>query len=196
MKRTVILVATILISLILIIPATYSWFISREQKPNEFNVANYGVKLVEVFHGWEQKEVQVSNTGEAAVLVRVTAIPILMNYDKSERLNTTIDGDEILDFVRPANFAANWYDGGDGWYYYRHALLPGENTTLFLEKVVLQPWFDFNANPEYDGANLDVDVIMSSEIITGTYKHEDIWDVSSNPALKTFLRNICDSYSA
>lgn len=64
------------------------------------------------------KIVQVKNTGEYACYVRVTA------FAGSEYTLTYEDGG-----------SGNWFDGGDGYWYYKELLQPGETTESMQIKL-------------------------------------------------------------
>ena len=188
MKKITLAVIVVTISLALVIAGSYAWYFSEDKEENEAVIGHYDVKLVEVFDGWDQKQVSVANVGEVAALVRVSVIPILIGSD-GERMNT--DGRVVLNFA--PGYESDWYYGGDGWYYFRRALLPGEQTSNLLESVTFDDDdIDWDV---FGGAKLDVDVLLGQASVTSNYQHESVWDLGANPDLIALLRGICNGYT-
>ena len=194
MKKLIVIFLSVTLSIGLVLWGSYSWYFAEENLPNEFSIAHFSVILNEVFTGWEQKEVSAVNTGELPALVRLAAIPILTYTDEDgvrHRLN--IEG--RVNLTRPDHFDDYWYNAGDGWYYYKQALLPAQETTLFLTKAEFVGDAEFFAqHPEYIGAELQVDVIMESAPVTATYEHAKMWDLKNDQVLILLLEGICDLY--
>lgn len=85
------------------------------------------------------KEVAFENTGTAAVFLRFTygeywetGIELLEGYTSSEYVTKNW----IDDYSEDASDTSStlWYDGGDGWYYYKLVLSAGESVDI-LESV-------------------------------------------------------------
>lgn len=112
----------------------------------------------------EQKKVQFKNNGSSSVFLRITYTEYWekINQDGSstgELLpNQTLnrDGDlidcmdklvrdlsnpedpQVMDWKSPeANLSTQWFQGDDGWYYYKAILGPGENTDKILDYVTI-----------------------------------------------------------
>lgn len=69
-----------------------------------------------------EKNVWVKNTGSADAFVRAS---IKYQFDDG----TPLDEEDISFTLN----TADWYDGGDGYYYYRHALRPSEESSPLFE---------------------------------------------------------------
>ncbi|MCL2748142.1 MAG: hypothetical protein FWE59_05745 [Oscillospiraceae bacterium] len=203
MKKIIVAFFAVALSVAMVVAGSYAWYSADDEQPNEFTLGRFGVILNEVFDGWDQKEVSASNTGDIPALVRLTALPILVYTDGNgaqQRLN--VEG--RVELIRPVGFSDNWYDAGDGWFYYKFALAPSEETPLFLRRVVFDDYEGILSILPEDASDLrlEVDVIMEAVEIAKSsksghlYRFEDVWDVGSLDAgqtnvLRDLLRGIC-----
>lgn len=90
------------------------------------------------------KYARFTNTGEGAVVIRAA---YAQNWSVTSGtdityLNNLYANGFSNDPVAQINWIANgfmnptlWYDGGDGWYYYRLPLAPGDSTPAVMESV-------------------------------------------------------------
>lgn len=142
------------------IDSAYAWLSGSNSADNVLQLPQFSVMAEEsndgtTFSGWTNpgidwmnpvpKYTRFTNTGQTAMVLRV-------GY--SEYWTKTLDdgqGGTTLQYLsnsfngQPAatpNWTANgfgnttlWYNGGDGWYYYRHVLAPGESTEVVLQSV-------------------------------------------------------------
>lgn len=159
--------------------ATSALLKDEDRKLNQFRVGNVQAQIKETFEppaqttpGSEaeaiQKQVEVENTGEQTIFVRVMLLP--------QMEKTTEEGSTIS---LPASFTGaspqlgmvlnttDWIQGEDGYFYYLHALKQGTKTHPVLEKVYL-----IEANlpeellEEYQEAQLRIDV--KTEVVNTT----------------------------
>ncbi|MBR3378185.1 hypothetical protein IKG50_02550 [Candidatus Saccharibacteria bacterium] len=108
------------------------------------------------------------------------------------------DGDSIA-IINFQN-QADWEDGGDGWYYYKHQLAPGDESNSFFKSVTMNCGMNMSKELKYcendDGTDCDKDISEYSEatyhifIRMQTYWGEqppaDQYNVSIDPNGGTF----------
>lgn len=87
-----------------------------------------------------KKEVAVKNeTSEPAwVCVELECTIVGKN---GEKMKTTIGDTALVGYVYPDNFAENWVQQGD-FYYYKKPLDGNQTTTLLIEEVAIAPEMD------------------------------------------------------
>ena len=94
--------------------------------------------------GKKQKEVRFKNTGSADVFLRIAYAETWVYTEslsggKTEQIilpNRSEPGnDDSIVSKEWHNWNDNWYDGGDGWYYYKKVLEAGKNTEEILKSV-------------------------------------------------------------
>ena len=206
LKKLIVAVLSVTAALCLVVGGTYSWFYAQDNVPDKFSMSHFDVRLNEIFTGGyepgDQKEVVASNVGNMPALVRVSAVPVITG--ETGTLPLYIDGKAVFKLVRPSpDFDDNWMAGQDGWYYYQHVLLPGEETSenslygdgRFLLRVEYNDDFDLAAHPEYSGAVLTVDVMLGSSPVTPPEWFMSIWDVSRDRNVVNMLNTLCVPYN-
>jgi len=94
--------------------------------------------------GTVDKYARFTNTGEASVVIRAAYAQqwSVTNGAEVTYLNNLYENGLVFDEIAQPNWiaggflnAALWYDGGDGWYYYRQPLAPGDSTQTIMESV-------------------------------------------------------------
>jgi hypothetical protein len=165
-NKPFILLFCVMLALFLNLGSTGAWFTATDARTNSFTGdprKDFNIGVVDVFDSdpptsnlvWV-KRVGAINYAKKAGFVRLLVMPAFL----------AADGETIL----PAEFGvhvliedlntADWMAGGDGYYYYKHILEPGESTDEMSPKKNL-----FNAvsisdalGDEYDGAHLKIEV--------------------------------------
>lgn len=91
------------------------------------------------------KEVSFKNTGSAAAFLRIAYSEC---WTSGSGTDAVILSNKVNDTdVATKNFDwSDWQDGGDGWYYYKEVLPPGETSSQLLDKVTF---------PSYTGVYAD-----------------------------------------
>lgn len=91
------------------------------------------------------KLVEVKNTGNNPAFVRVSVVRQI-----------TLEGQEEPDLsLLSFNWnTTDWEDGGDGFWYYKEVLMPGESTTALFEHMTLSPAM----GNDYQNAQIKVDI--------------------------------------
>lgn len=104
-------------------------------------------KTGSVHNGTKQKEVVFRNEGSADIFLRIAYAETWIYTEKSsdgkaEEIllpnRSETGGDDSIVAKDWYNWDANWYDGGDGWYYYKKILEAGEETDEILRSVTFK----------------------------------------------------------
>ena len=129
-KGLVILTAALLLN-VCCFTLAYAYSVSTAKAMNEFTVGDNEIEINEVFDppGWMdngdeiQKEVTATNTGRSSCAVRVLVKP---------------DNMDVMNYITLDFDTRRWHDGGDGYYYYKGILAPGQTTEALFSKVVVE----------------------------------------------------------
>ena len=129
-----------------------------------------------VRNGRKQKEVSFKNEGTADVFLRIAYAETWIYSDssaegKEEILlpNRNIPGDDdsivAKDWQSP--WKDYWFDGGDGWYYYKKVLKAGQETDEILRSVTFRSNYDDSryASAEYQ-LHFQVEAVQASDELT------------------------------
>lgn len=137
----------------------------KVEHTNQLKADQMHAKTVEVFEqnseprGTVSKSVSFQNDSSSSAFLRVAYAETWENdYDDEEDgayvptiLNNQIDGKDVAvknwinGFGKDSDF---WQDGGDGWFYYKRILKPGESTDPVLESVTF-PFAEGGATQEF-----------------------------------------------
>lgn len=143
--------------------------------------------------GTVDKYARFTNTGEASVVVRAAYARqwAITTSTETIYLNNLYANGFVFDPVAQLNWVDNgflntslWYDGGDGWYYYRLPLAPGDSTVTVLESVS----FAYPIPAEY----LDADYALLFKVEACQYSTADI-NENAQAAWLSFGRTYSES---
>lgn len=125
--------------------------------------------------GKKQKEVMFKNTGSADVFLRIAYAETWVYTEslsggKTEQIilpNRSEPGnDDSIVSKEWHNWNDNWYDGGDGWYYYKKVLEAGKNTEEILKSVTFNDTDNYPdsryADAEYQ-LHFQVEAVQASD---------------------------------
>lgn len=142
---------------------TLAYFNQTMTAENKFDTGKYGSTIVEEFkpedgNDWKpgvevNKDVEVVNTGDQDVVVRVKFDETWVNKTSSKRIkeNNLLDGTTMQDNAVDGlvekdgsvveltlnGVSTTWLRGEDGWYYFKDKLAAGATTDTFLDSVKL-----------------------------------------------------------
>ncbi len=111
---------------------------------NTLQADNTATKIVEVFTpqapvGTVSKDVKFKNSGSSDVFMRIAYVESWKQKNEAgevQLLENQIGGIESAQKQWTDAFQSQWQDGGDGWFYYRHILSPGQETDSILKQVM------------------------------------------------------------
>ncbi|MDR1806068.1 MAG: hypothetical protein LBQ80_04790 [Clostridium sp.] len=182
--KPLILLVCAVYCLTMLLGGTFAWFSFSDEKTETIftpgPAASINIGLVDVFPPGETKpgesrvkRVGAQNMTNTAVFVRLLVLPCIV-ADDGTLLPAEIGEQLLLDDLN----TADWYDGGDGYYYYRHVLKSGESTdsakNLFNSVSVAASLPD-----AYKGARLTIDVRCDS-VEARKYAYRVAWWQDSN----------------
>lgn len=123
-----------------------------------------------------QKEIAVKNeTGEPA-WIRVKLECTIVSKD-GRVMETTLGETALIDYVYPDNFAENWVQEGD-FYYYKKPLAGNQTTTLLIEEVAIAP----EMNNPYQECTVTVNVkAYAVQSKNNTPESGDVLDIKGWP---------------
>jgi len=161
-KKNILIIA--LLGVLVLIGGTMAYHTSKGFFVNLFHLGVYKTEASEYFsspNNWQPCEeipklVVIKNTGDVNVTARVS-------YEEFWKGANSTSADHVTELplkngnnesIAQINFdyVDDWLDGGDGWYYYRYTLAPGEWTTSFIKSVTL------NCGMNFAGDNVCSDV--------------------------------------
>ena len=152
MKRKVIsLVLLGVVVLVMSIPGVFAFMFGKTQTlVNTFTPANVSCEIVESFDGKTKSSVQVQNTSNIAVYIRVCVVG---HYVDPNGVPVALNAPTV-------NFAVgeNWIKNTDGFYYYKYPIAPDDHdsekiddditTNLLLGNWELPPRYVTDSNDE------------------------------------------------
>ena len=142
--------------------------------------------------GKKQKEVMFKNTGSADVFLRIAYAETWVYTEslsggKTEQIilpNRSEPGnDDSIVSKEWHNWNDNWYDGGDGWYYYKKVLEAGKNTEEILRSVTFN---DIDNYPDSRYADAEYQLHFQVEAVQAS----DELQVSKDAVKELFDKSI------
>lgn len=165
MKNKKIMIALIAVAIIGIAGLTFAYFSDTVILPNSFKTKPYSTTVTEVFESpdnWTPgtttaKTVYATNNGDIDVAVRVSYTEKWEPLDEESTLGLSqtqqIDGVETQVRAAIINFAddydSNWIkstENGVDYYYYKHKLTKGNNSSSFIKSVQFNPQIKSSAD--------------------------------------------------
>ncbi len=170
-KKIWIAAAACLLVMVMAFTGTYAYLITHDRLVNSFRVGETVIEIVEKFTPPPElapgssfdKKVQVKNTGNLPCYARIR-----VDFSDSRAQEFC----EELDIN-----TADWeYSAGDGYYYYKTLLQPGERSTALFERVTVKTYQDAEGTIPYTAADLiDFDILVYAEARQHT-DHDDDCD--------------------
>lgn len=138
---------------------SYAWLFGSNTADNTFTTPEMNIFIDESNDGtnfgeWTPQDIEwggtvdkfarFTNTSEAPVVIRASYAQqwTVTNGTEVIQLNNLHQNGSVYENVAQPDWVNNgflntalWYDGGDGWYYYRLPLAPGASTQTVLESV-------------------------------------------------------------
>ncbi len=138
-KRFLLVIPVIAVVLAAASLAVYAYTKNKSTIINPLQLAGSGVQIVEDSDpGFGKREISFYNAGDnaAVVLLRVSYNETFTKSNGEIVSNLAPNGTNIVNKTWTADFAYNFRDGFDGWYYYTRVLKPGE-TVQILSSITL-----------------------------------------------------------
>lgn len=161
MKKKIMILSTVLLISILVAGSTFAWFYAGDN-----SIKSNKMSIIQVETVREDGSAKVKNIGTGNAFVRVRLVPQWSNPSLSVS-NVDLD----------INIGEDWTGKqGDGYYYYKHTLRPGKETSNVLNKIEYK-----NLEKEYSGHSFNVEVI-SEGVQTNKEALKTVWEKDSIPS--------------
>ena len=176
-KSHILLIAVLLFSFVGAAGVTSAFFTDKtEGVVNTFVPGELEIEQTEVFNNNIKTNVGAKNTGDIDVFVR---IKLVGNWYQ------TVDGEERL--VGKNNWSVpkevlkleqDWFDGNDGYYYYKEKLKTGETTdTYLIDSITLK----LDEDGTYQGLDVIVEAIQADGVTDAEVPAvTDAWGIAVN----------------
>jgi len=153
------LLALALLAIVGIVGGTFAYFTSQAIFPNVFKTKPYSTELTEEFDAPEDwkpgeetsKKVYVTNKGDIDLAVRISYTEEWVGADgqtKLDLIQTKDNGDQvraaIINFPNQSDWISHEETDGITYYYYKDAVGPNEQTSLFIDKVTFNKDVDID----------------------------------------------------
>lgn len=173
-RLTAIVLATVTL-LALAVGGTIAW-IKADTTPvqNTFTYAKVTTEIEEEFDGSKKTNVNVKNTGDTEVYVRVK----LVSY-RTDKAGNHIGGETTLPTFTPGQ---NWVLHTDGYYYYTLPVAPNGSrmpATNLADEMTLEVYKDA------DGGYQSIDVVAEAIQSTPVNAMQEAWGVTITPGIVT-----------
>lgn len=169
-KSKILAVAAVVLCCALAMGGTLAYYTAESTAHNVITTGDIHIKLFEEFDPEAAKKLVPGNTVDKVVTVMNTSSTAQGDawIRVQVELDASINGDDLpvailgpddleqpvalIDFNDQAD--DNWIYGGDGYFYYKTAVAPGEETQPLFTEVTLNPLMD----NDYQESRIDVDV--------------------------------------
>lgn len=192
MKKKILALAAVAIFASITVSGTIAYFTAEDQVHNVITTGGVGIELVEktkdsngaevdfpeegvdgVMPGTSvSKIVKVKNNGAADAWIRVEIESLIKNSEGKELPLMIEETDEL---VMEYTVLDGWIDGGDGYYYYKDIVAPGEFTGLLIESVDFHPLM----GNEYQ--NCTANIIISAQAVQSDNNGNSVADAKGWP---------------
>lgn len=150
MKRKKLIAIALLIGSVVTINGTIAWLFHSAAVSNTFTPAKVEGSIDEKFDNQIKENVKVTNTSDIPTYIRVALVPTWMDGENATALET--EGTYTISFN-----LNNWFEGSDGFYYYKYPVAPNTAT----EVLVNQCFPNTNLDEAYKGKQFNLEVIAS-----------------------------------
>lgn len=189
-RRVFYLVVVICLLLLMIVGGywVYAAMTATDKKENDFQVGQVQTEIIEAYDH-DRTEVVLDEVVEKDVVIKnVGTINQFVRVMVMAEVRTSIVGDpnnqQILplrigtDLFLENGVAADWVDGGDGYYYYtKEAVAPDQKTSKLFESVRLSD----QLSARYHEANLSITLKVET-INCSEFAYRDAWWQGTTPA--------------
>lgn len=138
-----IIIASVMLLLLVAVGTTLAYiFTETEPVENTFNPSKVSCAVVE--NGYEpvsgeiqnisdiKSNVQIKNTGDTDAYIRVA---VVVNWASADGSCVWAQKPADNDYEITYNLNGDWFDGGDGFYYYSKTISPEELTTILINEA-------------------------------------------------------------
>lgn len=190
-----IIIASVMLLLLATVGTTLAYiFTETEPVENTFNPSKVSCAVVE--NGYEpvsgkiqnisdiKSNVQIKNTGDTDAYIRVA---VVVNWASADGSCVWAQKPADNDYEITYNLNGDWFDGGDGFYYYSKTISPEELTTILINEAK-----QLKSAPQTpDGIQyyLSIEIVASAIQSTPETVVAEQWGVTVNDGVITAKSN-------
>jgi len=169
------LTLTALLALILVLSiagVTLAWLVSRtEPIVNTFTLGEVTVEIPEEFDGDTKANVAVKNPDNGKTVPAYVRVALVPTWTRDADGKEPVGEPASLSDLNISFNTADWFMASDGYYYYRHILPPGMETTNLINTAIVLT--------EGNGYHMNLQVIADGVQAHPSAAVEEVW-----PAVK------------
>lgn len=168
-KKIIIIVAITFIVINLFVIGTISYLNKINTKENEFILGTIEPQILQDYDEENniKENIKIKNIGNSPIYVRVTILYYFKNSDEQIiKDKPVVDSDYSVIF----SSSENWVKASDGYYYYKLALKPEDETDNLIDKCI-----DLNNNLN---KKFRIDVIVQAIQTSPTSAVEEAWGLN------------------
>ncbi len=129
-KKITAIIASVVLACGLSVGGTIAWLFDDASVTNTFEMAVVEGSIPETFVDNVKSDVKVTNNGDIPAYIRVMLTLTIMNSDGSIA-NVNPEGKYTLNL----NLGNDWFEGSDGFYYYKTPVEAGGETSVLVEEA-------------------------------------------------------------
>lgn len=147
-----------------------------EPLENEFTPAKVSCEVAETFDDSVKSDVSIRNTGDTDAFIRVAIVANWVQIDENSSVTSVhaqkpVAGTDYT-LTLAENFSENWFQDGNGFYYYKNAVEPNGSTAVLIKEC--KPIED--TAPA--GYTLAVEIVASAIQASPETVAEEYWHIS------------------
>lgn len=180
-RKSFILLVSLVLILVFAVGGTLAYLVtSTASIENLFNASNVSVAVTETLANGVKSNVKVQNTGNTDAYIRAA---VVINW-QNESGNVYGQVPTSNDYSITWNLTdTGWFQGNDGFYYYKNAVAPTKTTEEAL--ITSCTWLN---EPPADGYTLTVEILASGIQASPKNAVESAWGVSVDDNSKTISK--------
>lgn len=179
MKRTVVLLVSLLVLVGAAVGGTLAWMTDQtDPVVNKFEPANVTTTVTEDFKNNVKTNVKIQNTGNVDAYIRA-AVVITWQNEAGNVYGTVPMKDTDYTMTYPSN--SSWVQGADGFYYYKSPVKAGDSTGVLISECKAME------GKAPDGYTLHVEILGSGIQSTPDTAIKEAWGI--DPSTWTSVTN-------
>lgn len=168
-RKEFVLLLAVMTLLVGIAGGTVAYVVAAsEQRDNVFGYSHVTCTVEENFNGNTKSGVKIKNTGDTDAYIRAAVIITWQDVEGNVCGETPISGE---DYTWSLNTSDGWFDGGDGYYYYKNVVPEGNETPVLIERCAPE-------DTEPAGYTISVEILADAIQSTPVKAVVNSWAVS------------------
>lgn len=168
MKRSLVLVVSLLALLLVVAGGTLAWLTAQDSVSNTFTPAHVTCAVEETFKNGTKSDVKIKNTSDIPVYIRASIIVTWKDSDGNVYGQLPVAGTDYT-----MDIATDGWVLKDGYYYCTSPVAVGDTTGTLINKCVVSATAE-----KPNGYDLSVEIIAEAIQSQPDRAVEDAWDVT------------------